>query len=49
MYNYPNISLIPEERTRQGILVEFAVQDSIVCEKNRRGTVKRGRINDCLR
>ena len=49
MYNYPNISLIPEERTRQGILGEFAVQDSIVCEKNRRGTVKRGRINDCLR
>ena len=46
MYNYPNISLIYNLLC---ILGEFAVQDSIVCEKNRRGTVKRGRINDCLR
>ena len=43
MYNYPNISLISEERTK---VFSFAVQDSSVCVKNRRETVKRGCIND---
>ena len=43
MYNYPNISLIPEERTK---VFSLSVQDSSVCVKNRRETVKRGCIND---
>ena len=34
MYNYPNISLIPERKELAKVFLgAFAVQDSIVCER----------------